>query len=197
MKKTIIIIFMALAIAFLGAQPVISTFTMYKVEHEVELGDLNERFIEAPSHDVFIDNPCYMVSAYDLPAMRAFLMAAKAKYAEWAAAAKSNKVEEITKVMDIAPACPKVTIFWQFGGEWHQTRPTTVTAVFHVIEQGTMLSLSVPALESTSNQFIEFDQKLIGFFSSASDIQSLYDALADTHVDRYREEMQRQDDIFK
>lgn len=74
---------------------------------------------------------------------------------------------------------------------------SSLSVGFNIIEGVAHVGITLPAQEASSNQFITWGGGCIQLFKSAAEIQSLYDALDPEIVQRYYQEVQRQNELLR
>jgi hypothetical protein len=96
----------------------------------------------------------------------------KKKFIEWEQVAKSNNVSDFKKEIDAT--FPNVEVWW-VGLEWYSSFKKNFIKPYFVVNEGDAAFGTMGTATHWSNDFI--DQEFYILFETASEIQSLIDAL--------------------
>lgn len=154
--------------------------------------------IEIINFDIFCEEPTVAITIAELDNFVAFLESVRAKHIEWAALAKENKVESLTKIMPTNPASYPVLIKWKFGDKTHfPLSKANMRPIYVLDEKVNGSGLFVGEVVSMFNQFVKFDNNMVFMFTSTDDIDSLIAALDKDAIMRIVESERAKKDLFK
>lgn len=144
------------------------------------------------SLDRYSDKGGLMLSESEHKNFLSAMAESKAKYSEWAATAKENKVEEIQKTMTHKA---KAGGMFLYGGKWNFQFALNVSFEFKVADGEYLLIVRTGKLKSSSNQYITHDGFVFVFHNEA-EIDEFTQALS---VEKLQEHFAKQkpSDLFK
>ena len=175
MKKILLFIAFTLLTTSMYAEKIVATFTMSGTKRNIEAGIDNKGALNVFIQVVGEYSEYVMIRVTgeeDIRKFRTQLAYCKKKFIEWEDVAKSNNISDFKKEIDAT--FPNVEVWW-VGLEWYSSFKKNFIKPYFVVNKGDAAFGTMGTATHWSNDFI--DQEFYILFETASEIQSLIDAL--------------------
>jgi hypothetical protein len=175
MKKILLLIAFTLLTTSMYAEKIVATFTMSGTKRNIEAGIDNKGALNVFIQVVGEYSEYVMIRVTgeeDIRKFRTQLAYCKKKFIEWEDVAKSNNISDFKKEIDAT--FPNVEVWW-VGLEWYSSFKKNFIKPYFVVNEGDAAFGTMGTATHWSNDFI--DQEFYILFETASEIQSLIDAL--------------------
>ena len=175
MKKILLLIAFTLLTTSMYAEKIVATFTMSGTKRNIEAGIDNKGALNVFIQVVGEYSEYVMIRVTgeeDIRKFRTQLAYCKKKFIEWEDVAKSNNISDFKKEIDAT--FPNVEVWW-VGLEWYSSFKKNFIKPYFVVSEGDAAFGTMGTATHWSNDFI--DQEFYILFETASEIQSLIDAL--------------------
>ena len=198
MTKALLSGILALVWTSLSAQDDIGTYEMsYDSGHPnytIQATEEGKFYIACYSLDASSKEGGINVDPKKLEEFKTALTAARDRFVEWSAVAKTNNVTELDKEMDIAS--PRVGAYW-LTSKWHFSFNETLKFRFKITKDGQhILIINTGKIQASDNQYINH-AGLALVFLSAEEVNGLISGLDPAKVTAYFEEKKKKADLFK
>ena len=177
------------------AEKIVATFTMSGTKRNIEAGIDNKGALNVFIQVVGEYSEYVMIRVTGEEDIRKFctqLAYCKKKFIEWEQVAKSNNVSDFKKEIDAT--FPNVEVWW-VGLEWYSSFKENFIKPYFVVNEGDAAFGTMGTATHWANEFI--DQEFYILFETASEIQSLIDALDITKIKDELEEDIATDALFQ
>ena len=179
------------------SEKVISTYSLsyFNKQYDIEASDIkNGQFSLYVQVNAEKDFTRAMIGlkSQDIPEFIEFLNKMKEKYIEWSDVAKTNKVINISKDMDLKS--PSITICWS-SSEWFFSFGQKLQPRFLVIDNGKMVVSIYKKVTASSNRYI--DEEIYWVFSDPKEIDELILQLNINQIMKKLQEDEKAGGLFK
>lgn len=175
MKKILLLIAFTLLTTSMYAEKIVATYTMSGTKRNIEAGIDNKGALNVFIQVVGEYSEYVMIRVTgeeDIRKFRTQLAYCKKKFIEWEDVAKSNNIFDFKKEIDAT--FPNVEVWW-VGLEWYSSFKKNFIKPYFIVNEGDAAFGTMGTATHWSNDFI--DQEFYILFETASEIQSLIDAL--------------------
>ena len=175
MKRIVLLIAFTLLTTSMYAEKIVGTFTMSGATRNIEAGIGSNGALNVFIQVVGEYSEYVMIRVEgeeDIRRFRTQLIHCKNKFIEWEQVAKSNKVYNIKKGIDVT--FPNVEVWW-VGLEWYSSYKNNFIKPIFLVNDGDASFGTYGTATHWKNEFIT--QAFYVLFETANEIQSLIDAL--------------------
>lgn len=175
MKRLLLLIAFTLLTTSSYAEKIVGTFTMSGTTRNIEAGIGDNGALNVFIQVVGEDSDYVMIRVAgeaNISKFKTQLAYCKKKFIEWEQVAKSNKVSDFKKSMDVT--FPNVEIWW-VGLEWYSSYEKNFIKPLFLVNNGDASFGTYGTATHRKNEFIT--KAFYVLFETANEIQSLIDAL--------------------
>ena len=194
MKKNLMALMLCLVSIICFSQETIGIYhsNYFKEEYYVQYSEESNNYYIQIAGDTKSRECCFIVKYVER--FRISLTEAKNKYVEWVGVAKENNVTKMDKYMDIK--FPIGEFAW-YGTKWYFNFYAVPEPRFLITSSGDYLLLlfSGKTFESSSNEYIT--EKAYWCFSSVEEIEELENLISEETLQKFKENKEKKDDLFK